>query len=150
MQDIRPCSVDQFFAHPNAAALLAEYGAESRIHGLPAPTPHPDTYRLIEQSGAMHVFAALDGEALIGFIVLLISFNPHYSARIGVVESFFVTNEHRKTGAGLRLLRAAEARAFEIGATGLLVSAPAGGRLEHVMSRQPYRQTNSVFFRGLQ
>ena len=38
----------------------------------------------------------------------------------------------RKTGAGVRLLRAAEARARDLGAPGLLVSAPFGGRLFEV------------------
>lgn len=149
MLEIRPCKFSEVAESENFADLCDEYALESSINGLPAPIPHCDTYRMLEHSGCMHIFSAHDDDALIGFIALLVSFNPHYSAHIGVVESFFVAGDQRKSGAGLALLRAAELCAIENGAAGMLVSAPVGGRLEYVLSRQPYRQTNSVFFRGL-
>lgn len=150
MLDVRPCSVAEFFAHPDAPALLAEYAAESSIDGLPTPKPHADTYYLLEHSGRMHVFASYDGERMTGFLVLLCSLNPHYSAMLGVVESFFVASAHRKGGAGAALRREAKRAARDLGAVGLLVVAPFGGRLAHVLEAdKACRETNRVFFEAL-
>ena len=68
---------------------------------------------------------------------------------LAVVESYFVASKHRKSGAGLALLREAERIASDRGAHALLVSAPHGGRLADVMPRVGYRETNRVFFRSL-
>jgi GNAT superfamily N-acetyltransferase len=149
MPEVRRITVDEFFAHPDAAALLDEYAAESSIVGMPTPQPARPLYETLEASGAMHVLAAFDGDAMLGFLALLVSLNPHYNAVIGVTESYFVAREHRKSGAGLRLLHAAERLADERGAVGLLISAPAGGRLAEVLDGYgEYRETNRVFFRG--
>src|SRR5690606_9497097 len=72
--------------------------------------------------------ARVDG-VLVGFIVLLTSMNPHYSVVLGAVESFFVAAAHRKSGAGVKLLREARRAAKDRGAVGLLVSAPFGAEL---------------------
>ena len=45
---------------------------------------------------------------------------------IGTTESIFVAAAHRPGGAGIALLRATEALARDLGATGLYVSGPAG------------------------
>jgi GNAT superfamily N-acetyltransferase len=73
---------------------------------------------------------------------------PHYSVRIAVGESFFVSAEHRKTGAGLKLLKAAEDYAKEINSSGLLISAPLGGNLAEILPHVGYVETNRVFFKG--
>jgi GNAT superfamily N-acetyltransferase len=145
---IRPITVAQFFDAPNCDALLAEYAAESATEGLPAPEPHRAIYEAMEQSGMFHLIGAFEGDELAGFLVLLVSVNPHYSAVIAVTESYFVASAHRKAGAGLALLHEAEALAAKLGAVGFLVSAPSGGRLAEVLPRMGYRETNRVFFRA--
>ncbi len=150
MTTIRQISVDDFFAHHDAPALLAEYAAESAIDGLPTPTPDQAKYQLIERTGALHVLAAFQGDTLLGFLALLVSFNPHYSTQLAVVESFFVGSAYRRTGAGLKLLKKAENVASMEHADGLLISAPVNGRLAAVMDGHgSYRETNRVFFRSL-
>jgi len=62
-----------------------------------------------------------------------------------VAESFYVAKASQKTGAGMRLLRAAEKKARELGAPGLLVSTPFGGRLFVVLPRLNYAETNRIF-----
>ena len=52
---------------------------------------------------------------------------PRYAGPIAVTESFFVAKAHRRTGAGLELLRAGEDKARALGCPGLLVSALACG-----------------------
>jgi hypothetical protein len=54
---------------------------------------------------------------------------------------------HRGTGSGIRLLRAAEDKAKEIGSPGLIVSAPFAGRLFDVLPRCGYTEVSRVFFK---
>ena len=150
MLEIRHCAVEEFFAHPDSSVVLAEYAAESGVDGLPPPHPHKPTYLMLEQAGSLRVIAAHQGERMVGFITLLIYLNPHYSALIGVSESFFVRPEYRKTGAGMRLLRYTEAAAGEAGAVGLLMSAPKDSRLADVLDAlDDYREAHRIFFRPL-
>lgn len=149
MVDVRRCSVEEFFAHVDAPGLLAEYAGECAIFGLPTPTPDPLRYRTLEDVGMLYVLAAFDGETMLGFVSLLAPTNAHYNVRLAVTESYFVAALHRGTGAGLALLRAAEVLATEENASGLLVSAPHGGRLAEVLPHVGYRETNRVFFKGL-
>src|SRR5690606_4232312 len=93
----------------------------------PPPVPHRDIYLALERAGIVSMFGARVDGVLVGFIVLLTSMNPHYSVVLGAVESSFVAAAHRKSGAGVKLLREARRAAKDRGAVGLLVSAPLGG-----------------------
>ncbi len=146
---VRKCTVGEMELHPDFPALAKEYAAESKIHGLPDPDEKAATYRLIEQAGVFHLYGAFNEDALIGLLTMLTPVIPHYGIAVAVLESFFVAGVHRKTGAGLKLLRTAEAHAREMKAPGLLVSAPFGGRLADVLPRLGYRETNRVFFKEM-
>jgi GNAT superfamily N-acetyltransferase len=146
---VRKCRVTGVERHPDFPALAREYAAEAAIHGLPAPDEKIASYRLIEASGFFTCYGAFLDESLVGFIALLTPVIPHYGVALTVAESFFVAKAHRKSGAGLKLLRRAENHAREAGAPGLLVSAPFGGRLAEVLPHVGYRETNRVFFKEL-
>jgi GNAT superfamily N-acetyltransferase len=147
---IRHCTVSHLEQCPDLPALLEAYGEESAIVGIGAPSAQLDAYRAMEAAGLAHLIAAFVDGAMVGFINILIGPLPHYGTVIATTESFFVSPAHRKSGAGMFLLREAESLAHERGATGLLVSAPSGGRLDAVLSRSNYRETNRVYFRALQ
>ena len=134
---------------PNLAELLAEYGAASAIDGLGAPVAQIETYRQLESVGVLHLIGAYQGDALIGFLIMIISVLPHYGARVASTESFFVASASRKTGAGLALLHEAERIATTLGAVGFLVSAPVGSRLDCILVAKRYLETNHVFFKAL-
>jgi GNAT superfamily N-acetyltransferase len=129
--------------------LAVEYAAESAIAGLPPPNAKREAYLRLEQSGVLHMISATKDGQLIGLIAVLMAVLPHYGVPVAVSESFFVAKAHRKTGAGLKLLRAAEDKARALGSPGLLVSAPFEGDLFQVLPRIGYRETNRVFFRSV-
>jgi len=135
------------FGAANFADLVAEYAVEARVDGLPEPAVKLSTYEVLERSGVIHPFGAWDEERLVGFIAVLSSMVPHYPVPLACTETFFVTRDARSSGAGLALLKAAEAKARELGAGGLLVSAPCGGSLAAVLPRYGYRDANRVFFK---
>ena len=145
---IENCSIADIEAAPNIKELLAEYAEESRIKGLPEPTAKVEIYKHLEKTSALHVIGAWLDDILVGYITVLSPVLPHYSALVAVAESFFVSKEHRKTGAGLKLRRAAEQSAKALHSPGLLVSAPFGGDLAEVLPHTGYVETNRVFFKG--
>jgi hypothetical protein len=142
---IAPITLADFSAHPDAAGLLAAYALECANEDLPPYNPSREVYDPLEQAGVLHTLAAFEGDNLIGFLVLLVSLNPHYSVLLAVTESWFVAPEHRATGAGLELYRGARGMARGLGAKALYVSAPMGGQLAGVMAGLGARETNRVF-----
>jgi GNAT superfamily N-acetyltransferase len=146
---IRICTIAEIEQCGALPELLAAYGEESSISELGEVNPCFETYRAMEASGVLHIVGAF-APGLVGLASLLVYGLPHYSGRrICAMESFFVAAAARRGGTGINLLRAAEARARELGATALMVSAPVDGRLASVLPRSGYRETNRVFLKGL-
>lgn len=148
---IKKCTIAELEAAANIQDILAEYADESSpsIKGLPRPLAKVDTYKHLETMDAIHTIGAFFDDLLVGYIIIVAPVMPHYSVRIAVSESFFVLKEYRKTGAGLKLLHAAEDWAAQEGACGILVSSPTGGDLAEVLPKIGYAETNRVFFRSL-
>lgn len=146
---IRPITLADIQDAPNCASLLAGYADECAIPELAPHDPQFAQYAAMEQSGFMHFIGAYVADELVGLVALIVTTIPHFGKRIASTESFYVEPGHRKSGAGLALLREAQAMATEKGAIGLFISAPVGGALESLLPRVGYRQTNSMFFKGL-
>ncbi len=145
---IRKATMADILEGKNSEYVLGEYAKESSIKGMPTPTAKLDTYYHLENLGLLRVFCAFDDDSLVGFITILSTIMPHYSIVLSVAESFFVLKSHRKSGAGIKLLRLAEGVAREVGAPGLLVSAPYGGALAEVLPRCGYNPSNIAFFKA--
>lgn len=146
---IRACTVAEIEQSATLEDLLSAYEQESHIPELGSVGANMAAYRDMEARGAMHAVGAFSPE-LVGLATLLIYGLPHYAGRmVAAMESFFVMPSARRGGIGIKLLRAAEQRASELGATALLVSAPVGGRLEKVLPRTGFRETNRIFLRVL-
>lgn len=140
-------TVDAIMGAPEFPGLIAEYAAESATPGLPTPDARMNAYRHLEAVGMLHAFGAFEGTVLVGFISFILPVLLHYGVGIAVSESFFVTRTHRSSGAGLRLLRAAENKVRELGSPGFFVSAPFEGDLFRVLPRMGYVETSRTFFK---
>lgn len=147
--EVRQVDYGTLQAAENFGALVLEYAKESSIEGMPAANPQHEMYRAMERTGMFHVFAAFDGEEVIGFLTMLTTILPHYGIKGATVESFFVASSHRGTGAGIKLIRHAERFAKEAGCECMMLSAPTGSRLSEVAPRVGYRHTNEIYYRGL-
>ena len=147
MIEIRQCTFDEIARDRDFESLRAEYAAECSPEGLPPPTTDMETYRVIERGGFLRAYGAFREGVLVGFAMVLTSVIPHYGRVLAVTESLFVARAHRKTGAGVKLLRAAERHAREVGSPGLMVSAPSGGVLASVLPSVGYRETNRAFLK---
>lgn len=146
---IRRCTISDLESAPRLKELLAAYAAESHIPELGIPEASWPIYRAMESAGALNVIGAFSPD-LVGVVILLVYGLPHYAGRkVGTLESFFVLPEERQSGAGMKLLHAAEELAAELGANGLLISAPIDGRLDAILPRSGYRPSNRVYVRIL-
>ena len=144
---LRPGSWHELEAHPDFPRLVEEYAAESAVDGMPVPQVDAVEYRAREATGAQATFLAFYGEQLIGFLIAFTQKLRHYGVQALVVDAFFVTPDLRSTGAGLRLLRAAEKLADAAHCCGTIAIAPLEGSLVEVLPRVGYAETNRVFFK---
>lgn len=149
LDGVMKADVDTIMGAPEFPALIAEYAAESSVLGMPSPHARMESYRLIERTGTLHAFAAIESGALVGFITVLSPILPHYDMRIAVCESFFVAVAHRKGAIGLRMLARAEEQARQVDSPVLLVSTPIGGRLGLLLPKCGYTATNVVYLKRL-
>jgi len=106
-----------------------------------------ELYKTIEKSGMVYTVGAYNENALVGFMTVMSPVNPHHGEIIAVVESIFVGKAYRSTGAGLKLIRAAEMRMKEVKAAGLFFSAPIDSDLSELLPKIGYVLTNQVFFK---
>lgn len=149
---IRPITVAEAFDSPVFAALCGEYQAESlRNPDMLGALPDRNGYTRMADAGLLHPLGVFVGGELVGLCAVLIAPVLHFGGKvIATTETLFVAEAHRAGGAGMELLHAAEGVATKAGAAGLYVTAPTGGRLERLLPRVGYHETNRVFFRGLQ
>lgn len=149
--NVRPVTVAEVFASPCFEAIGEEYQAEClRNPNLFGAKPDLAIYAKLEAAGLIRAVGAFCEDELIGVCVVLVSSVPHFSGRvIASTETLFVAKAHRASQAGMMLIRAAESVALEVGAGGLYITAPVGGRLEALMPHVGYTQTNTIFYRGL-
>lgn len=144
---VRGCSVSEIMEDPAFPALSLEYEAESKIEGMPSPSAKMGMYLEMDGVGMLHPIGAWRGAELVGFLAILTPRLPRYGALVAVVESFFVAACHRKSGAGLRLLKAAEMLAAEAGSPGIFVSSPVSGMLVEILPRRGYTESSRIFFK---
>jgi GNAT superfamily N-acetyltransferase len=144
---IRPSTYAELIAQ---AELVKEYAAECSLPEIGEVQPNSEIYAAMERVGVAQVFAAFDGEQMIGFAAILTPVMPHYSKRVASVESIFVTESARKSGIGKELMRTIEEYAKEQGCKAILYSAPTSGKLERLLKLcKRYRHTNTVFAKQL-
>ena len=149
MIEIKESKLSDIDESPNMSMLFQEYADECALEELPLPYPKTKTYKPLEDAGVLTVFCAYLNDELIGFATLLAYHSHHYDLKLATTESIFVTKRHRKSGAGLKLIRSTEDKARSLGSPALLVTAPLGGSLAKILPSLDYNLTNLVFIKRL-
>lgn len=146
---VRKSSVQEIVNNAGFDAVAEEYREECAHAGLPDPQEKLSLYYTLESSGVFHPYAAFKDGIVIGFMALFTAKIPHYGYAMAVTESLFVAAQHRRTGAGIRLIRAAERHAKAVGCPAILITAPNNGKLSLVLPKMRYNATNTVFMKRL-
>lgn len=143
------CTIADLRDDPRMAQLIEAYTAESGVAEMGAACPQWQVYEAMEQAGLLYPFRVKQGHDLIGFGVLLWATVPHFGKPFASIESFYIDEEHRAGGIGLRLLDALQNKAKSKGLNVIMATAPVGSALARVLPRKGYRHSNEVFVRCL-
>ncbi|RAU21077.1 hypothetical protein CU669_15080 [Paramagnetospirillum kuznetsovii] len=146
---VRACSVSEILANDNLPSLHQEFASEVATFAAPAPLEKMEGYRALEAGGGLQAYGAFMGSLLVGFVMVLVSNAPRISIPIAVADGMFVGREYRKTGAGLKLIRAAEGHARQVGSPCLMIGTPSNGPLVKVLPALGYDETNRVFMKAV-
>jgi GNAT superfamily N-acetyltransferase len=151
MADIRKVSYADILGAPNAKELFAEYESECANPELAPINPQADLYALMEASGGLQAFGVYEGDALIGFLTVLVWTIPHYGKNIGSNADIFLAPGHRMSGTGARMIDLAEEYAKSKGGACFQWTVPAGSRFARLLALNAgrYRRSNSVYLRTL-
>lgn len=137
--DIQEVSFQELWDTPYFSGACKLYEEECRLLELPECSPQLDMYLAMEKAGVLNCYRAMDSETLAGFIIILTVLNPHHGKKVTCTESIYVLKEYRSSGAGLKLLRAAENKAKELGSMAFAVNAPEGSTLHEVLKKSKFR-----------
>lgn len=91
--------------------LIKEHWEEIAFYKEEVPlAPDYDKYRQLEESGQLFVVTARDdNDSLVGYSVYIIQQGLHYvSTKFAINDLVFISKEHRKGTAGIRLIKYAE------------------------------------------
>jgi GNAT superfamily N-acetyltransferase len=148
---VRRCGVAEIFDDPRGEELMAEYAQECAERMLTAPEPQRDMYEQLEEIGMAQCFRCACDEEMAGFATVLLAPSAHNGKRYATVESLFVANEHRSTGAGTELMAVIEDAARAAGCEAIVYSAHVGSRLARILflSSDRYVNTGYIFMRRL-
>lgn len=135
------CLAKEIFDDPRFSELCREQALEVGVPGyVEGYVVQRGMYDALEEACKARFFAVRgDDDSLWGFGVVILSVSMHYGKTLAYADTFFVEKSKRKTGAGLRLLRAMRDCAEECGAPYLVVNAQSGTPLDAMLSAMSER-----------
>ena len=142
---VRKCAVREILESAELPALRQEFADEVATFAAPAPISDMVGYVEMEAVGSLQMFGAFLGERLVGFVGVIVHRIPRCSVSVAVTDGMYVGRAYRNTGAGMKLIRAAEVHAAEAGSPRLMVGTPSDGPLVSILPRLGYAETNRVF-----
>ncbi len=140
--EIRPCTI----AEINESGLAEGY-SEYAIEGFPVVQVQWERYAAMEAAGIIQCIGAFIDYQLVGFAVVMFSVSLHYGVPLAFSESFFVLKQYRKTGAGMKLLKAIEQLAKDNGVAGVTITAAFDKELDAVLPKVGYKTTHRLYFK---
>jgi GNAT superfamily N-acetyltransferase len=128
--------------------LLAEYAAECGVAALGPISPQWEMYERMQAAGLLQMFGVYVDGGMVGFANVLVSVLPHYGFIASTVESLFVAQAHRNSGAGARLMKTIERHARDRECKAVFYGAPAGGKMEGLLGKR-YARASSMYYKPL-
>ena len=109
-----------------------------------------DVYRLLEQSGALHITTAREQGRLVGYAAYIVGANAHYKTRImAEADVFYMHPSQRRGTAGIRLLKAAEAALHARGAHIIVNKVKVSHDVGPIFARMGYHHVENVWMKAV-
>lgn len=147
--EIRAVRVEEVRNNRNINYLLTMYQEESKIAEMPEINPNWEVYQSLEDTGALVVVGAFDGEDIVGISSVYISVMPHYSKIGARTESIFVLKEYRKYGTGKTMLEVSEQVARHFNAEYMFIGANLDGVLDKIATKNGFRHSTNIYTKVL-
>jgi hypothetical protein len=147
--DVHRCGIAEIIENANLAELRREFAAEVATCVQPSEINRLYGYQTMERDGTVQAIGAFQDGMVIGFITVLTPGTPRLGTPVAAADGLFVGRQYRDTGAGLKLLKAAENYAAEIGSPVLLCGSLRDGPLSKILPRLGYVETNVVYSKEL-
>jgi GNAT superfamily N-acetyltransferase len=117
--------------------------------GLPADFDW-DRYVILENMGVFQAFTARIAGAIIGYAAFMVTQSMHSrSLRMAVCDTIWVAPEHRRTGAGVRLIRFCEAHYRAAGCGMICIAAKTLNRVGEMLERLGYGESERTYTKEL-
>ena len=111
-----------------------------------AGKPNRLRYLALEQAGLLHCVAAWAGTEVVGYVTALVGPDLHHEdTMVVLVDALYVSPEHRSSGAGLRLLRAAMRLATD---AKVVAHAVPGSAMEKLLEHSGFTARHTVYTRS--
>jgi len=145
MYSIREATASEMLAH--ASELFAEHYDEIALNKqVMQLKPDADKYLELEANGSLFILAAYSDGNLVGYSVNFTTSHMHYSDLIVASNDLlFVSKPHRKGKVGLKLIKATEAKARDVGAKLMLWHAKPDTALVELLPRLGYGVQDIIF-----
>jgi len=112
--------------------------------------PDWDMYAKYEEAGLLKIFTAREDGILIGYFVVIATRHLHYKDHIFAYNDIiYIAPEHRKGFAGWRLIKYAEKKLKEQGATIMLINVKRHKPFDALLERLGFSHIESIFSKRL-
>lgn len=130
--------------------LMAAHWEEIASHqDIRTLKPNVDVFTKMEEQGRLFTLFVMDGEEIAGYSVNILAEHLHSDTLYAQNDAVYVSPAYRRSGAGIRLMKATERAAKEHGAQLLFWHAKQGSRLESVLGRMGYGVLDVIFSKEL-
>jgi GNAT superfamily N-acetyltransferase len=145
---VEPTCVAEMNSDPHYDELLEDYnlhkgqGNPGMKAGYLLSLNSRRNYHALEQAGMLMLFRAMHEDRLIGIISVL----DVPGGQLAMVESLYVIDRYRTTGAGNALLGAAKAFCRARAVTGMIISAEPGGVIDRKLTRDKKTVISKLYY----
>lgn len=149
MIDVRKCAVIEIIENENMPVLRHEFNETVATFVPAAADDKLYGYIDMERAGVLQAIAAFCGDKVVGFLTVLSPSVPRCSKPVAVADGLFVAKAYRRTGAGMKLIRAAEQHARDIGSPCIMFGTPIEGPLMEIMPKLGYMLSTVSYAKAL-
>ena len=112
--------------------------------------PDWDVYKNLQDLGKLNITTAREAGELVGYAVYIVAQSLHYSEEVFAdADIFWLSPEHRKGTAGMRLFKHAEASLKDSGVTKVFNKVKLHFDVGRVFERMGYQPIERVYAKGL-
>lgn len=151
MHEFKQLTVDQLTSDPAVVELFHAHWDEIALNKeLMRLKPMLDKYYDIEANGMLLIIGAYADGELVGYSVNFLNQHLHYADLwVCMNDIVFISQDMRKTGIGIGLLKRTEELAKERGAQMMLWHVKQNTALSALLPRMDYKVQDIVFSKGL-